>query len=392
MVPADGLIPTIIEFVAQSLCIHCSSPGVGQSCWTINNLGALASLCRVSSRVRTIATPFLYHYPVCIDQAVILLIRTLKQRPDLLAHIRLLGLSSRDSSKLDLPKVGLLLAAQCPNLEDLDLDFHRWSPAVPHLARDLFLHNLQRLVVRRVSPNIVGGVISWCPNLVALELFETQVSPTFPTLPRIKDTLRELKLLHTVLAPGRLSELMEALPNLESFSYVEGLPVAGPTRDLLAGASEIKQALLSRAANLRRLELNLSARKYRVKKLARPPDDQLLGSLRGLTALKELVLGAWYVTVHDGWTSFADDMALVELPPASIRSIKLEIFGGEYTASAVNFAAVMNLAAHAPERFPDLRVAEFTFTGMTRKEIYEMKNAFRTRDIEFLATSTSAEH
>jgi hypothetical protein len=210
---------------------------------------------------------------------------------------------------------------------------------------------------------------------VALELFETQVSPTFPTLPRIKDTLKELKLLHTVLAPGRLSELMEALPNLESFSYVEGLPVAGPTRDLLAGASGIKQALLSRAASLRRLELNLSARKYRVKKLARPTDDQLLGSLRNLTALKELVLGAWYVTVNDGWTSFADD-----------------IFGGEYTASAVNFAAVMNLAAHAPERFPNLRVAEFTFTGMTRKEIYEMKNAFRTRDIEFLATSTSAKH
>ena len=103
-----------------------------------------------------------------------------------------------------------------------------------------------------------------------------------------------------------------------------------------------------------------------------------------MAALKKLILGTLYVTLNDVSMSFTDDMVLVELLPASICSIKLDIFGSEYMKSAVDFSAVINLAANAPERFPDLRVAEFTFAGMTKREIYEIKNAFRVRDIKFV--------
>ncbi|SPO01750.1 uncharacterized protein DNG_04423 [Cephalotrichum gorgonifer] len=227
---------------------------------------------------------------------------------------------------------------------------------------------------------------------MALELFEAPVSPAFPTLPRIKDTLKELKLLHAVLEPWKLAELMKALPNLESLSYVEGLPITDSPHDLLGSASQIRTELLSTARHLRHLQLSLDARKQRMNKPPRPTDDQLLGSLRDMTALEELVLGAWYVTVPDKSTSFTDDMALVDILPASIRSVKLEVFGGEYTKSTVNFWAVMNLAASAPERFPSLRIIEFTFAGMTREEIYTMKTAYEIRGIEFTATSMPSKH
>lgn len=198
---------------------------------------------------------------------------------------------------------------------------------------------------------------------------DQEMLPTRGAFPQ----LVEVNLLNAAMGPNALAALLPACPNLRSFAFTAGLSKGQMPEEQFTPGNAVS-ALVAHAPGLTSLRLDMDG----LRSKGRPYRDRI-HSLPALTNLEHLTLDlrCWLtdpLLAH--WPPEAhyppDDMALVHLLPASIRSVSLQT-GTLFCLTTVRvrrmkpqFAPLgrllLDLALEAPFRFPrpeSLKVGHF---------------------------------
>ncbi|KAF6829228.1 hypothetical protein CMUS01_08231 [Colletotrichum musicola] len=425
---------TVVEDILESLCHHCRPPPTecrpDCDCPTsrqaaIASRAALASLCRTSKTLKSMATPLLYHQPTCFDQnkEAIPLAQSLLSRPDLAQHVRVLKhtdawalyepepqeavdffkeLAAEEAD--DVPEEWLdkgrlldLVASVCPNLEELSVQTYYDSAEYGLFSAPGSLPCLRKLSQAH------GDTELTCDMGLLEPLFDA--APKLASLKGVNvggfgDGLRlkrltKLELERSEVTERNLSAFLERLPRLEEFSYSAGGATVSDSEGMLPRG--FQTALTLHAPRLRRLAIDLE-----MAFLGRDlTEETMLRSLKGLEQLEELKIDTRCLAVHENpGASRAmrmpdgtfqripfvvpepDPMVLVNLLPASIRSFRLRNrpgYGGPKMALFV--PAIVRLGEVAAEMFPHLKAV--AFPGLLPESAGEARSAFEAAGISF---------
>jgi hypothetical protein len=436
----------VLDEIAQSLCQYCTpSQREGDEKlrpWPYENDNpdqeheatcaasrALARLGLTCRQLNAVATPHLYHRPACSNRW--LLIRTLIARPDLALCVRhLCDFALGDptmTNRLDpffLRPVPPEVASHFENLilnrflahREAELGWYRWERAETLNMMASLCLNVEQIVAGALGPDMpfswsvsnsltrlkdlalqdwnAGGmplerlarIGTTAPRLTRL-LFSLAIREPFQMQPLALPTfahLVDLTLQGSCLPAQLLPHLLAACPNLRSFAYW-----AYVVYDLEEGVAHItprqaQDVLVRHAPSLVSLTLHTIAGDT----TSNSPTT-VMRFLAGLSKLEHLGLDPrWLLpNVHNGQpVPELGPMALVDLLPASIRSLRLAWIDTVNLEFRLLSAALARLASVLRERIPGLEKVAVSGLqarrGPEEKEVQEVSAAFERQGIK----------
>ncbi|KAF6808492.1 hypothetical protein CSOJ01_07535 [Colletotrichum sojae] len=387
----------IVEDIVKFLCPHCyPSHAQGQHCHhpacpsrpnDCESQAALASLCRTNRLLNYIATPLLYHTPFCgyrlkAQQHVAETI--LDARPELAQHVKSVHLEQYDfdesrlsgevgeliesvSGRLEAvadvdrsstPYFLALIAGSCTNMEELCILAHDGEQSPVPFSAPGSLPKLDRLAVSHWDTE--GGF----------------------DLSRLRDLLAAAPNITSLFADD-LRILLSQCPNLERFSYhigdacvtLEGWPTAREVQDVISHTSP----------GLKHLRLGVGDGVF---DLNEATEEDTLRSLKLLKRLEELELqeeflypGTMVQNPSDG--GVLEPEVLVDLLPASIRTVRIGMVGGGGVKPLV--PAILMLGRVCKEEFPHLESIWFHNLAVDVDAEKQAREPFEGQCVMFLS-------
>jgi hypothetical protein len=420
----------LLEEILQYLLRQCADGSRGA-------VLALAHLARTCRRLNILATRYLYRHPLYSKWW--LLADTLIARPELALQVRSLRDVARyrplafelagrpfsqgvlgclsdlyvarqpyhntvkgygDIIELESSEGVEILTSLCTNVEYLEAR-HIRLPSVfilgtleSHLRLTrVDLHHADTMDIRMLSQ-----LAAMAPNLTHLTCrnFERQESglAMFPAhgFPQLVD----LRLLGAAIRADTLAGLLARCPKLRSFTFAAGLSRVGQFPLWQFTPGDAARALTAFAPGLTSLRLDMDA----LREKSRPFQDTI-HSLADLTNLEHLTLDLRCWLTDDllgdfgaSWPPALDDMALVDLLPASIRSLSLRTGGLRWfiegdirrTYLIPKFESMrrllMRLVAVAPVGFPRLKRLKVQRFKVNAEENKDLVAAFQRLGIK----------